>query len=244
MVEPLPLLVVWCVCVGDKYTTDDVLILRSMVARHCQRPFRFICLSDRQRPGVFCYIPQKILPGWWSKLLVFEAGQSVYSQTQHLYFDLDVVITGSIDALASDVLSMPANWAQSGHGGCQSSVMAWSRDYGWLADAFDVALLSEPANGNYGYYGPDRLWGDQEFITSKLGDPGGIDVSANGDSGKRYVAGPDTGVVKMTGIYSYKYHCRDRGGPPNDARVVCFHGEPKPNDVSEQWVIDARRHTC
>lgn len=33
---------------------------------------------------------------------------------------------------------------------------------------------------------------------------------------------------------SYRYHCRK--GLPNDARVVCFHGRPKPHEVAEPWV--------
>ena len=37
---------------------------------------------------------------------------------------------------------------------------------------------------------------------------------------------------------SYKYHCGD--GLPDDARVVCFHGRPKPADVSDGWVKQCR----
>jgi hypothetical protein len=29
-------------------------------------------------------------------------------------------------------------------------------------------------------------------------------------------------------LYSYKAHCRGRAVPPPDARVICFHGEPRP----------------
>ena len=117
---------------------------------------------------------------------------------------------------------MPANWAQSGHGGCQSSVMSWDADYAnyrWLADYFNVGELTEPMNGNCGYY--KGLWGDQEYITSQLGSPG-------------------KDIVSMDGVYSYKYHCRDDGRPPEDAAVVCFHGNPKPSEVKEHWVQAAR----
>lgn len=33
----------------------------------------------------------------------------------------------------------------------------------------------------------------------------------------------------VSGIYSYKAHCI--GGIPDDARVVCFHGRPKPHEA-------------
>lgn len=38
----------------------------------------------------------------------------------------------------------------------------------------------------------------------------------------------------LTGIYSYKKHCR--GGLPGDASVVCFHGKPRPWQVTDAWV--------
>lgn len=38
----------------------------------------------------------------------------------------------------------------------------------------------------------------------------------------------------LTGIYSYKKHCR--GGLPQDAAIVCFHGKPRPWQVNDAWV--------
>ena len=201
---------VWCVCVGDKYTDEDVLILQGMVARHLATDYQFRCLSDRVIAGVDCLLVDP-WPGWWSKLLLFR-----YATGQNLYLDLDTVVVGDLAPLLSDELSMAKNWALSGHGGWQSSVMSWAGDYGDLADAFDLDQLSEPANGNYGYYGDKRLWGDQEFITDMMGDA----------------------VVPMAGVYSYRYH--SQGGPPADASVVCFHGNPKPGEVGAQWVKESR----
>lgn len=212
-----PLINVWCVLNGDKYCDDDVYILRKMVEANLSRPHNFRCLSDRKIQGVDCLIPDEQWPGWWSKLLLFR-----YSEGQNLYFDLDVVITGPLDGLVSKVLSMPANWAQSGHGGCQSSVMSWGSWYGYIPDAFDPDQLCEPENGNCGAYGPTKLWGDQEYLTAMLGEPGDM-------------------VLPMDHIYSYKYHCRR--SLPADASVVCFHGVPKPSQVNDSWVIAARSST-
>ena len=212
------MLTVWSVCNGDKYRDSDVRILRDMVARNMDRPFRFRCLSDREIPGIDCLIPTENWPGWWAKLLLFR-----YSAGPCLYLDLDVVITGNLDRLLSDTLSTPANWAQSGHGGCQSSVMAWDGDYSFIADSFDINQLAEPERGNCGAYGAQKLWGDQEFITAVMGEPGDY-------------------IVPMQHIYSYKYHCRE--SLPADASVVCFHGEPKPEQVSDEWVHKARLSTA
>jgi len=41
-------------------------------------------------------------------------------------------------------------------------------------------------------------------------------------------------------ILSYKVHVRDLGftKPPANARIIYFHGEPKPHNVNEQWIKD------
>ena len=211
----------WCVLNGDKYRNEDAYILRDMVARNLDTPHRFMCLSDRKIPGIECLIPEESWPGWWAKLLLFR-----YAVGQVLYLDLDVVITGNLDRLLSRELSTPANWAQSGHGGCQSSVMSWDarhEDLGYLADLFNPSLLAPPANGNCGAYGKHKLWGDQEYLTDIVGNPG-------------------ESVVPMSHIYSYKYHCRE--SLPADASVVCFHGEPKPAQVNDKWVLEARSSTA
>lgn len=213
------MLTVWCVCVGDKYSNEDVWTLQRMVSNNITQPYTFKCLTDRIIPGVYSKLSAHNWPGWWSKLELFE----VATEGQHLYFDLDVVITGNVDGLVSDKLSMPKNWAQSGHGGCQSSVMAWGEDYSIIPQSFAPQYLERPTQGNHGLYGPLKLWGDQEFITQLMGDPGGEHVKP------------------MIGVYSYKYHCRNE--LPSDAKVVCFHGLPKPNQVNDQWVKDARCNT-
>jgi len=209
-------LTVWCVFTGDKYVDDDVRILRDMVSRQLALPHRFLCLADRQIEGVDTLISHLEWPGWWLKLALFWV-----SRGQNLYLDLDSVVVGPLEPLLSDQLSMPANWAQSGHGGCQSSVMSWSGDYTAIPGSFDPDQLNPPERGNCGGYGARNLWGDQEFITELLGDPG-------------------AGRVKpMDRVISYKYHCRN--GLPSGASVVSFHGDPKPSKVSDPWVLGARR---
>lgn len=210
------MLTVWCVLVGDKYTDRDAQILQAMVGRNTAEPHRFICLSDRSIVGVETFIPPEVYPGWWSKLLLFQ-----YAAGPCVYIDLDCVVLGDVATLAAETLTLPANWAQSGHGGCQSSVMAWNGNglpYLDISLSFCPAELEAPAGGNCGAY--QGLWGDQEYITRELGAPG------------------EGHIEPMAGVYSYKYHCRQ--GPPDDAVVVAFHGEPKPDNVGDSWVQRAR----
>lgn len=215
------MLSVWCVLNGDKYQDKDAHILKGMVARNLKAQHRFRCLADREITGIDTLVPDEQWPGWWSKLLLFR-----YAGGQVLYLDLDTVIVGNLDRLLSDRLSMPANWGQSGHGGCQSSVMSWNSDYenlGYIADLFDIDQVQAPERGNCGAYGPKNLWGDQEYVTELMGDPGDV-------------------VKPMPHVFSYRYHAL--GGPPGDASIVCFHGEPKPAAVNAEWVLKARSFTA
>jgi hypothetical protein len=94
--------------------------------------------------------------GWWSKLEMLSKATGPC-----LYFDLDTVITGNIDYLVDytkNKLSAPANWGQSGHGGVQSSVMAWNGSLQEIEKLFNYDVDS------------NRLWGDQEFLTEVYGD--------------------------------------------------------------------------
>lgn len=135
----------------------------------------------------------------------------------NLYLDLDVVVTGSLDpiveCLGQHSLAMPLNWAQSGHGGCQSSVMVW-RACEYTQQIYN---LFDPKDAHWPPINkPGILWGDQEWITHLR----------------------DTGLLRVRPIpeqyvKSYKYHCRN--GLPADTRVVVFHGEPKPENVKEGW---------
>lgn len=207
------MITVWSVFNGDKYHDDEVFILREQVAKHLRQSHRFQCLADRDIPGINCVVPEENWPGWYAKLLLFR-----YATGFNLYLDLDCVVVGPLDGLISRALSMPKNWGQSGFGGCQSSVMAWGVPYWSIPDGFNPGLIEPPTEGNCGLY--MGMHGDQEYLTSIYGNPGGGRIHA------------------MQGIYSYKYHCQD--GPPADASVICFHGNPKPDQVQDAWVTQSR----
>lgn len=201
------MLTVWSLCWGDKYTDYHVQRLKRTVAENLSEPHQFLCVTSRVIPGVTCVAPPVDWPGWWGKLAIPPMGS-----TRNIWLDLDVVITGSLDFLlpfTTGPLATPWNWAQSGHGGCQSSVMAW----GGKVDTL------QGFNPDWAIWPPDntkQFWGDQEYITH-LRDTGKLDVVR----------------IPEQYVKSYKYHCRN--GAPEDCRVVVFHGDPKPEAVSESW---------
>ena len=212
------MLTVWCVwwrdpANPDKYDEYSVQRLQRTVAENLSIPHEFICISKEHVHNVATFPPPVDWPGWWQKIGLFQPGVAT---PLNLYLDLDVVITGDltemVEAHRESGLAMPLNWAQSGHGGCQSSVMIWKQSRNTLPiwKEFDTAWIHWPPTP------PWRFYGDQEVITY-FRDTGKITVDP----------------INAAWIKSYKYHCRD--GLPLDTRVCVFHGDPKPEQVKASW---------
>ncbi len=153
------MLTVYSVLWGDKYDPDYAFTLKRMVEENLSVPHRFFCITNQVLDGIGTLRPfRPEWRGWWQKLQLFG-----FADGPSLYLDLDVVVTGSLDYLVdyandSYPLAAPANWAQSGHGGIQSSVLAWNGKYKDPLARFNYQVDSH------------RLWGDQEFLTELIGD--------------------------------------------------------------------------
>jgi len=80
---------------GGDFDQEYVERLRDGVAANLSLPHRFVCLSDVEVPCERLAL-QHGWPGWWSKLELFEQLKG-----RVLYFDLDTVIAGSLDEIAS-----------------------------------------------------------------------------------------------------------------------------------------------
>ena len=147
------------------YSSDYVSRLQAGVRRHLRRPHTFVCLTDQpwalrdvatipiQGPGD--------LPGWWSKVKLFD--HTLGWSGRVLYLDLDSLVVGDLDPL----LDFDASFALLPHGGSfqgraglkvvprfNSSVMVW--DAGAWAPS-DLWTDWTPGVAR-------RLWGDQDWI--------------------------------------------------------------------------------
>lgn len=145
-------------------------------------------------------------PGWWSKL------EALQLNGPAIYADLDTVILGNLDPWAEAVQELSENQfmmlkALHPHRQWASGLMAWNGNYSWLCNEF--VYEKRPHN-----------W-DQVYIERKL-------------LGRRV----EIKAVQnyLPGVYSYKRHCRNYGGPPEGSRIVYFHGHPRPHEVDDQWV--------
>lgn len=126
-----------------------------------------------------------------------------------LYLDLDTVIVGPLGAIldTSHTFTALADFYRPSLLG--SGLMAWEGDYSALYRAFKPEYM--PSFSRF----PNL--GDQAWIGRRVG---------------KY----DRWQDKFPGmVVSYKAHRCDRG-VPKGASIVCFHGKPKPWEVSGEWM--------
>lgn len=106
-----------CIKWGQRYGADYVNRLASMVWRHSKRPTRIVCFTEDPR-GIdsrveiaplppFPNIPERVQWTGWRKLSLWQYPLHDL-QGDVLFFDLDVVITGSIDEFFD---YEPGRWA-------------------------------------------------------------------------------------------------------------------------------------
>jgi hypothetical protein len=208
---------------GGIYKPADVGILYRGIVRAGGADFdRFICLTDMEE-GVKALGLGEIetiklahnWPGWWSKMElfrdVFEEGDRI------IYFDLDTLCLGNL----ADIAAVKPRWVMLGDFyrrppkysriGLASGMMSWI-----AGDQIDI-YKSFARN-------PQQVMdicgraGDQEWIARQ---------NPKADLWENIVPGQ---------VVSYKVHCRESGIMPTGARVVCFHGSPKPFEAPEEWI--------
>lgn len=224
-----------CVCVihGERYEWIYVENLSGMLKRFLPIPFRLHVFSEagRQIPGDYVRHDldewssiSNTRQAWWYKMQMFDPKHNLQ---QVLYFDLDVVITGSLDWI--DTLDTKYFWGISDWRrlwkphwrGVNSSIMFWNSNHRnaiWKRFC-DIGLKQCVRS----------FRGDQEFITQSL--PGN-QIRYFDDhlvrSWRWQVL--DGGIDPKTRKYK-----RPGSGAvlPPDVRVVVFHGEPKPHEISD-----------
>ena len=154
---------VW-VAANVPYSVEYVANLRAMVAKHLPARHEFVCLTDRPwlLPDGVRGIPVKSpapLPGWWSKLQLFDAALPLSGRV--LYLDLDTLVVADLTPLVEH----PARLVLAPHGGTfrgrygrlvvprfNSSVMCFHG-----GEERDLWESWSPAQA-------ERLWGDQDWI--------------------------------------------------------------------------------
>ena len=228
-----------CACVihGNAYDWSYVENLHAMIARNVSREVRMHVFTEAARsvpPHMIKHSLQEwpevsnTRRAWWYKMQMFDP---VHDLGTVLYFDLDVVICGSLDwllALDTQYFWTINDWRhlwKPHWKGMNSSMMYW-----------DHAKFSEPWN----HFNQTEL---KEVIRNYRGDQDFLN-KALPENRMRYFNDPlirswrwqikDGGIDPKT-----KRYARPGAGSivPDDPAVMVFHGQPKPLEIDDGLII-------
>jgi hypothetical protein len=198
-----------CLKWGQKYGPEYVRALADGLRRHGYSG-AIECFTERAR-GVPSDVdvrplPAPELPGWWGKLALFKPGLWPDGE-RILFLDLDTVPLGALGDIAAYAGPFAILRDFYFPTRLQSSVMAWPA--GWGA----------------------HIW--QSF--EDAGRP--MDERAT-DQGW-IMRTERASAVRLQDVFpgrfvSYKVDCGN--GLPPGASVLCFHGEPRPHQVTDPWL--------
>lgn len=219
-----------CLKWGEKYSTEYVNRLYSMVSSQLKQEFEFYCMTESPSGIIdevnILPLPNLGLEGWWYKLYLFSS-DFFGLQGRVLFLDLDVVITGSIDALLGYSSKCFCISPDEKEGDYNSSVMSFelgSMPYVW-----------------------ESFWAQKEIITQTM----------HGDQDWVQHICRNAKIYPKPFVVSFKYDCKSRakfgGGSlgkwlrkkgyfvpkkeavlPKGTSIVLFHGKPDPEDVMDK----------
>jgi len=195
-------------------TVTRVCVLKSggdFAPRHVQWLARqvpgLVCLTDMAVPGVPVVQMQNAWPGWWSKMNLF----SKAIPGDLLYLDLDTVVIGDLTPLEGvGETTLLEDFYKPG---LLASGLMYIREED-KAHVWD-AWMADP-DGHRERCQTRERWGDQGFLQDVL----------QAQTWQQALPGA---------VVSWKVHCQKQ--IPYGARVVCFHGNPRPWAAKQSWVL-------
>lgn len=204
---------------GGDFSPYDAQTLARQVRKHMTYPHRFVCMTDMvddfpiEHNMPYLTNLEHGYPGWWSMIEMFRLAGPVVAS------GLDMIVLDNIDRLAELALTCRMNEFymarpqkrafSKGEKWC-SGLQIWNGDWSWLYKTFahnPKLYMSEFVK-------------EQRFTYTHLMQYDHLKIKAVQDY--------------FDGYYSYKNQCRK--SKPEDARVVLFHGNPRPKDCKDKWV--------
>lgn len=205
-----------CVKFKPAYTSEYVNALYRACKKNLTVPFRFICFTDDPEghdEGIDNFISEKkdCLKGWWNKLHMFKRG---VLEGRVLYFDLDTVILKNIDDIAN-----------------------FDFDFGILRDFYFGRVRNKYGSGIMAFKAEKyyHVWDEYEKEGMPQEIKGGDQVYL-----EKFLIDPVILQDKFPGIQSLKVEKYHHGQPLKpEARIICFHGKPKPHEVNYNWIKES-----
>lgn len=196
---------------------DYVVRLERAVERNLRsEPYRFVCFAEKPE-RLPPWIETRQLPtfkwqGCLPKLWVYSPDAGLEGQV--LLLDLDNVVVGDLADMA----------AYRGPICARARLPEWDKGKRLLDGdmiSFDTKFAKELWK---------RIEGQQHKIEHATGGRERFFIAHNAPEGEVWQE------VCPGQVVSFKHHCRD--GLPEGARVVSFHGDPRPHRVNKDWVIE------
>lgn len=209
---------------GGRYGLEYVHRLADGLARH-EPSARFVCFTDLQIPGISTVELSYDWPGWWAKMHLFRPG---LFRGGVLYLDLDTVIVGDPKHLLRHTADVPLVLADFDRPNRMigTGIMLWSGDA--MAPVW-TAFMQDPDDAILKY--PIRM---DHFIYDHLPEHGFVqDVFRRQVISYRY-KGPWRTVAQQR-----RPDIVPRG-IPGGARLVCMHGTPTLEDLSDDDPVKQR----
>lgn len=225
--------VVGCVKWGTRFGPDYVNVLYRGVREHMGQPFRFLCVTEQPGgldPGIetvpfpdFGLPPDQWRKGSWPKISLF-APEVTAGDEIVLYFDLDVMIVGPLDPLVD--LARAA--------GGFHTLREWNPKL-WRA----LPLAWRPMRGSQGSVYAWRA-AEQRHVFAHFRAHTAY-VRANFKSDRFYLPEIAVGATflpydwcqsfKNACVWYWPLNHLFAPAPPEGARVIVFHGRPRPLDL-------------
>jgi len=227
-----------CACVihGDAYSWTYVEKLYSMLSRHITPGIRLHVYTEADRVVPTPMIKHALKDwnianpkkSWWYKMQLLNPA---HHAGPLLYFDVDTEIVDNIDW----IWQCPTTyfWAvkdfkylwQPTHTGLISSVMWWdTQKYSHIWDTFAQQDLNKIIQ---------TYRGDQDYISDKIPENQRRFFDVNRVLSWRWQC--------LNGGYDFqkrRHYLPDTGTqPPENTRVMIFHGFPKPDQVNDQLIL-------
>jgi hypothetical protein len=220
--------VILCMKWGTLYPVDYVNVLYSASRRNLTGAFRFVCLTDDASGlvnGIESYplpdlplTPEMRRSGQWAKLGIYKS--NLYGLTgRALFIDLDMVVCGSLDGFFERpepfiTTNMGIDWRPNptGRGEAEPGTCLFAFDLGQEEQILDRFLANPEAAALE--YTIEQAWVGAHASSMAFWPPGWV------ISFKRHLRQP-VGLDLL----------RPPKPPPHDARVVAFHGRPRPADL-------------
>ena len=235
-----------CIKWGKKFGVEYVNKLYNAVQRNLSLKHRFICLTDDAEgivAGVETFdIPRADLKICWNKLALFDRG--IHNiEGQILFLDLDVVIVKPIDDLF--LFQPESKFVSIKEWGSVDYALPDMTPFNASAMRFDVGaypFIVEDFYAERGVTLHEEIFFDE--AASKLGQSEKITYNDlegfpprvfNGDQEWEYYMLYKNNV--KVDYYPEGWLASYRYGFDSKARVIVFHGEPKPEQVSDEIVM-------